>query len=93
MFGSIDLFGAGIITSNRPSGSVATTIDLSNCNGSASAEYPGDKIKTILTTFLLKHRCIDSVMANKSVIIASPITSLLGIDPSVRRLNSLRLYK
>ena len=95
MFGSIDLFGAGIITSIRPSGSVATIV-LTNCNGSGSAEYPGDKMKTICTIFLLKHRCIDvsaSVMANRSVIIASPVTSLLGIDSSVRRLNSLRLYK
>ena len=56
--------------------------------GSGNVAYPGDNTKMTFTTFLVKCRCTDdstSVMAESNVIIASPMTSLLGIDPSVRR--------
>ena len=68
-------------------------VDNTNCNGSGSAAYPGDNTKTIFTAFLVKRCRIDvstSVMAERSVIIVSPITSLLGTDPSVRRVSSPR---
>ena len=47
--------------------------------------------KMIFTKFLVKCRCTDastSAMAESNVIIYSPMTSLLGIDPSVRRDNN-----
>ena len=75
---------------------IVMTIVYTNCNGSGSAAYPGDNTKTILAAFLAK-RCrvatCTSAMAERSVIIASLMTSLLGTDPCVSRASGSRVCR
>ena len=78
-----------MIKLNRRSARVVT-IGYTNCKGCGNAAYPGDNTKMIFTTFLAKCRCTDvstSVMAESNVMMP-PMTSLLGIDPFVRRDNN-----
>ena len=79
-----------MITLNCDSANVETIV-YTNCKGSGNMAYPGDNTKMIFTTFLVNCRYSDvstSVMGESNVMIASPIISLLGIDPSVSRDNN-----
>ena len=92
---ALEMLRSKRVLDNCPSFSVVTIV-YKNCNGSGSAVWPDENIKMIFTTFLVKHPCFDvsaSVMTDRNVLIPSPMTSLLGIDTSVRRCNSPQLSK